>query len=67
MLKAAQKSKPNLVNWLRPTLQVNRSPEFEHRVVEPMEYAKLVDILLNPPLALSRCEERKAYGVKRAM
>src|SRR5438045_1724710 len=28
-LKAAQKAKPDLVNWLRPTLKVNRKPEFE--------------------------------------
>jgi hypothetical protein len=34
MLKAAQKAKPDLVNWLRPTLKVNRKPEFERRVVE---------------------------------
>ena len=60
MLKAAQKAKPDLVNWLRPTLKVNRTPEFEHRLVEPSEYAKLVHTLLNPPLAPSRREERKA-------
>jgi integrase len=60
MLKAAQKSKPELVNWLRPTLKVNRTPEFEHRFVELTEYATLVHTLLNPPLAPSRREERKA-------
>lgn len=37
MLKAAQKAKPDLINWLRPTLKVNRTPEFEHRVVELTE------------------------------
>lgn len=58
MLKAAQKAKPDLVNWLRPTLKVNRTPEFEHRVVELTEYATLVHTLLNPPLAPSRREER---------
>jgi len=31
MLKAAQRSKPDLVNWPRPTLRVNRKPEFERR------------------------------------
>lgn len=60
MLKAAQKSKPDLVNWLRPTLKVNRTPEFEHRVVELTEYATLVHTLLDPPLAPSRRDERKA-------
>jgi integrase len=60
MLKAAQKAKPDLVNWLRPTLKVNRTPEFERRVVEPQEYAGLVNILLNPPLAPSRQRERNA-------
>jgi hypothetical protein len=60
MLKAAQKSKPDLVNWLRPTLKVNRTPEFEHRFVELTEYATLVHTLLNPPLAPSRREERNA-------
>src|SRR6266849_1922170 len=59
MLKAAQKAKPDLVNWLRPTLKVNRTPEFEHRVVELTEYATLVHTLLNPPLAPSRRKERK--------
>jgi integrase len=58
MLKAAQKAKPDLINWLRPTLKVNRTPEFEHRVVELTEYATLVHTLLNPPLAPSRREER---------
>ena len=58
MLKAAQKAKPDLVNWLRPTLKVNRTPEFEHRVVELTEYATLVHTLLNPPLAPSRRKER---------
>jgi len=60
MLKAAQKAKPDLVNWLRPTLKVNRTPEFERRVVGPQEYAALVNILLNPPLAPSRQRERNA-------
>lgn len=60
MLKAAQRSKPDLVNWLRPTLRVNRKPEFERRVVEDWEYAALVNILLNPPLAASRRAERNA-------
>ena len=60
MLKAAQKAKPDLVNWLRPTLKVNRIPEFERRVVEPWEYATLVKILLDPPLAPSRRAERNA-------
>ena len=60
MLKAAQRSKPDLVNWLRPTLRVNRKPEFERRVVEDSEYAALVNILLNPPLAPSRRAERNA-------
>ncbi|HVQ39304.1 MAG TPA: tyrosine-type recombinase/integrase [Pyrinomonadaceae bacterium] len=60
MLKAAQKAKPDLVNWLRPALKVNRTPEFERRVVEPWEYATLVNILLNPPLAPSRQRERNA-------
>lgn len=59
MLKAAQKSKPDLINWLRPTLRVNRTPEFEHRFVELTEYATLVQTLLNPPLAPSRREERR--------
>jgi integrase len=59
MLKAAQKAKPDLLNWLRPTLKVNRTPEFEHRFVELIEYATLVQTLLNPPLAPSRREERK--------
>lgn len=58
MLKAAQKAKPDLTNWLRPTLKVNRTPEFEHRVVELTEYATLVHTLLNPPLAPSRRAER---------
>ena len=58
MLKAAQKAKPDLINWLRPTLKVNRTPEFKHRVVELTEYATLVHTLLNPPLAPSRREER---------
>src|SRR5713101_5549990 len=60
MLKAAQKAKPDLVNWLRPTLTVNRTTEFERRVVEPSEYAALVNILLNSPLAPSRRLERNA-------
>lgn len=58
MLQAAQKAKPDLVNWLRPTLTVKRKTEFERRVVEPWEYAQLVNILLKPPLAPSRREER---------
>jgi len=60
MLKAAQKAKPDLVNWLRPTLTVKRRREFERRVVEPSEYVKLVHTLLHPPLAPSRRKERKA-------
>ncbi|MGI9068362.1 MAG: tyrosine-type recombinase/integrase [Pyrinomonadaceae bacterium] len=60
MLKAAQKAKPDLINWLRPTLTVKRKTEFERRVVEPSEYRDLVTILLNPPLAPSRRAERKA-------
>ena len=60
MLKAAQRSKPDLVNWLRPTLRVIRKPEFERRVVEDSEYAALVNILLNLPLAPSRRNERNA-------
>jgi integrase len=60
MLKAAQKAKPDLINWLRPTLKVNRKPEFERRVVEDSEYVALVNILLNPPLAPSRRDERNA-------
>lgn len=47
MLKAAQKAKPDLVNWLRPTLTVKRKTQFERRVVEPWEYRDLVTILLN--------------------
>jgi integrase len=60
MLKAAQKAKPDLVNWLRPTLSVKRKTEFERRSVEPQEYGALVSILLDPPLAPSRRAERKA-------
>ena len=60
MLQAAQRAKPDLVNWLRPTLSVKRKTEFERRVVEPWEYAQLVNILLNPPPAPSRRQERKA-------
>jgi integrase len=60
MLKAAQKAKPDLVNWLRPTLKVSRKPEFERRVVEDWEYCALINILLNPPLAPSRRAERNA-------
>jgi integrase len=60
MLKAAQESKPDLVNWLRPKLSVRRKPENERRAVEPEEYQKLVDILLNPPPAPSRRAERNA-------
>jgi hypothetical protein len=60
MLKAAQKAKPDLVNWLRPTLTVKRKTEFERRVVEPWEYCKLVLTLLHPPLAPSRRAERNA-------
>ncbi|HEY6803704.1 MAG TPA: tyrosine-type recombinase/integrase [Pyrinomonadaceae bacterium] len=60
MLKAAQKAKPDLVNWLRPTLSVKRKTEFERRVVEPWEYRKLVMTLLDPPLAPSRRAERNA-------
>jgi site-specific recombinase XerD len=60
MLKAAQRKKADLATWLRPTLKVHRSPEFEHRVVEDWEYATLVQTLLDPPLAPSRREERKA-------
>src|SRR5229473_1343662 len=60
MLKAAQKAKPDLINWLRPALKVNRKPEFERRVVEDSEYVALVRILLNPPLASSRRDERNA-------
>ena len=58
MLRAAQKAKPDLINWLRPTLKVNRRPEFERRVVEDSEYVALVNTLLNPPLAPSRRQER---------
>ena len=58
MLKAAQRKKPDLATWLRPTLKVNRTPEFERRVVEPWEYATLVRTLLNPPLAPSRRNDR---------
>ncbi|MCU1267203.1 MAG: integrase family protein [Acidobacteria bacterium] len=58
MLKAAQKAKPDLVNWLRPTLTVRRKTKFERRVVEPWEYARLVNTLLSPPLAPSRRVER---------
>ena len=60
MLKAAQKAKPDLVNWLRPTLSVKRKTQFVRRVVEPWEYRDLVTILLNPPLAPSRRAERNA-------
>ena len=60
MLKAAQRKKPDLATWLRPTLKVSRTPEFERRLVEPWEYATLVQTLLNPPLAPSRRAERNA-------
>jgi integrase len=60
MLSAAQRKKPDLATWLRPTLKVNRTPEFERRYVEDWEYATLVQTLLDPPLAPSRREERKA-------
>jgi integrase len=60
MLKTAQKAKPDLVNWLRPTLKVNRKLEFERRLVEDSEYVALVNILLDPPLAPSRRNERNA-------
>jgi hypothetical protein len=60
ILKTAQKAKPDLINWLRPTLKVNRKPEFERRVVEDSEYVALVRVLLNPPLTPSRREERNA-------
>lgn len=60
MLKAAQRKKADLATWLRPTLKVHRSPEFEHRVVEDWEYATLVQTLLEPPLAASHREDRKA-------
>jgi integrase len=49
MLKAAQATKPDLINWLRPKLKVNRKTEFERRVVEDWEYKHLVEFLLNPP------------------
>lgn len=58
MLKAAQKAKPDLVNWLRPTLTVKRKTEFERRVVEPYEYARLVQTLLCPPVASSHRADR---------
>jgi integrase len=60
MLKAAQESKPDLVNWLRPKLSVKRKPENERRAVEPEEYQTLVNVLLNPPPAPSRRAERNA-------
>jgi integrase len=58
MLKAAQRAKPDLVNWLRPALTVKRKTQIERRVVEADEYRSLVIPLLNPPLAPSRRKER---------
>jgi len=49
MLKAAQETRPDLVNWLRPKLKLERRTENERRTVEPDEYAALVSSLLNPP------------------
>ena len=60
MLKAAQESKPDLVNWLKPKLTVRRKPLNERRAVEPEDYRALVNTLLNPPLAPSRRKERNA-------
>lgn len=49
------------MKYIRKQLQSTHAPpEFEHRVVEPSEYAKLVHTLLDPQLAPSRREERKA-------
>jgi integrase len=57
MLKAAQDARPDLVNWLRPKLTVRRDTENERRVVEPHEYAALVQQLLNPPARFkTQCE-----------
>jgi integrase len=56
----SEKAKPDLVNWLRPTLSVKRKPEFDRRVVEPWEYAALVNTLLDPPMASSHHDKRTA-------
>lgn len=63
MLKAAQKAKPDLVNWPRPSLSMNVKTEYERRVVEPWELRDLVHTLLNPPAGhknTSHKTERKA-------
>lgn len=60
MLKAAQAKKPDLINWRWPKLTVKRKTEFERRYVEMDEYKTLVDVLLDPPLAPSRRQERNS-------
>jgi len=60
MLRAAQKTKPDLATWLRPKLKVSSAPKFERRVVEPWEYATLVRTLLDPPLVRSQQDKRNA-------
>jgi integrase len=49
MMKAAQERKADLATWRRPTLRVNRRTKYERRVVEPWEYATLVQTLQVPP------------------
>jgi integrase len=50
MLKAAQRTRPDLINWIRPNLKVSRKTEHERRVVTDFEYATLIDSLLHPPV-----------------
>lgn len=49
MLKAAQRAKPDLVTWLRPSLATKAKTEHERRVVEDWELRDLINALLNPP------------------
>ena len=60
MMKAAQQRKADLATWKRPTLKVNRRTKYERRVVEPWEYATLVQTLQNPPKVRSHQDQHDA-------
>ncbi|HXI22936.1 MAG TPA: tyrosine-type recombinase/integrase, partial [Pyrinomonadaceae bacterium] len=60
MMKAAQERKADLATWRRPTLKVNRRTKYERRVVEPSEYATLVQTLQAPPRVRSHQNQHDA-------
>ena len=62
MLKAAQRAKPDLVNWLRPTLTVNAKLSLSGAWLSRVEYRKLVLTLVDPPWRHRVAQSEMRFG-----